>query len=64
LLLEGKISKSDVEFYLELDNRITIYNYILEIKAFLGELAKRTNERLTVKYDSEAKEFYIDEDFD
>ena len=63
-MLEGKISKSDVEFYLELDNRITIYNYILEIKAFLGELAKRTKERLTVKYDSEAKEFYIDEDFD
>lgn len=62
LLLEGKITKSEIEFYLNLDNRITIYNYILEIKAFLGELALITNEPMTVRYDYENKEFYLEED--
>ena len=58
---KGKLKKT-IEYYLDPDNRITIYNYISEVKSFLAELAKVTNVTLTISYDYETKEYFLEEE--
>lgn len=61
-MLEGKISKEEIEHYLELENRITIYNYIIELKLFLAELSKLTDVSMAIQYDYETKEYFLEEE--
>ena len=62
LLLNEKIGKEEIEHYLELENRITVYNYIVELKLFLAELSKLTNFNMVIQYDYETKEFFLEDE--
>lgn len=60
LLLDGKIKKSEIEHALDLENRVTIYNYVEEIKVFISEFMFYLNQELEVEYNSRTGEFILD----
>ncbi|MDE7264504.1 MAG: hypothetical protein K2N64_07570 [Anaeroplasmataceae bacterium] len=60
LLLDGKIKRDLVEYALELDNRVTIYNYIGEIKIFISEFKFFLGQEIEVYYDIDTKEYILD----
>jgi len=60
--LNGKIGKEEIEHYLELENRITVYNYIVELRLFLAELSKLTNVSMVIQYDYETREYFLEDE--
>lgn len=60
LVIDGRIKRDLIENVLELDNRITIYNYILDIRLFISELDYFLDQELEIYYDTKTKEFILE----
>lgn len=60
LLTKKRVSKNHLEKVLNIDSRITIYNYISELKAFLYNLDMYLDYIIDIYYDPNAKEYVLD----
>ena len=59
LLCNGTLSKLDLEAILDIDNRITTYNYIKEIQAFIAEFDFYLDEIIEIEYDIVTKKYVL-----
>ncbi len=60
LLLKRRVSKSYLEKVLEVDSRITLYNYISDIKSFIINFDCYLDYIIDLYYDSSTKEYVLD----
>ena len=60
LIVYGSIKKEVVEDFLEIENRITIYNYLVELKIFIAELSIYLCQDIEIYYDSKPREFVLE----
>lgn len=56
----GRIKKSRIHEVLEIDNRITIYSYINEIKAFIADFDYYLDYSIEVVYDLETGYYVLE----
>ena len=59
LLCNGSLSKLELESILDIDNRITVYNYIKEIQAFIAEFDFYLDEIIEIEYDIVTKKYVL-----
>lgn len=60
LLTKRRVSKNYLERILEADSRITVYNYIQELKAFIANLGIYLDFIMDIYYDSKTGEYVLD----
>ena len=59
MLHRGFIKKTEIESILNIDSRITAYNYVKEIEAFIAEFDFYLDEIIEIQYDAITKAYYL-----
>lgn len=60
LLCDRKVSKCFIEETLNIQNRITLYNYIEEIKNYISDFDIQLDYIMDLNYDLDSKEYILD----
>lgn len=60
LLIKKRINKLLIEKILELDNRITIYNYIIQIQQFISNFENNLDYIIDIYYDYNSKDYVLE----